>query len=72
MKARLASLLKRSKRRDAFGRTGGYSASLSTFGFGFLEAFWNPNRQTVHDRISGTVVLWWPRRGRKGEGAEVA
>ncbi len=30
---------------------------LSTFGLGFLEALWNPNRQTIHDRISGTVVL---------------
>lgn len=48
---------------DAFGRAGGYSASLSTLGLGFLEACWNPNRQTVHDRISGTVVLTWPRRG---------
>lgn len=48
---------------DAFGRAGGYSASLSMIGLGFVEAFWNPNRQTVHDRISGTVVLRWPRRG---------
>lgn len=45
---------------DAFGRAGGYSASLSTLGLGFLEAIWHPNRQTVHDRISGTVVI----RGR--------
>lgn len=42
---------------DAFGRAGGYSASLSTLGMGFLEAIWHPNRQTVHDRISGTVVI---------------
>ena len=42
---------------DAFGRTGGYSASLSTLGLGFIEVLWNPNRQTVHDRISGTVVV---------------
>lgn len=42
---------------DAFGRAGGYSASFSTLGIGFLEAFWHPNRQTVHDRISNTVVV---------------
>jgi len=42
---------------DCFGRAGGYSASLSTLGLGFLEAIWHPNRQTVHDRIAGTVVI---------------
>lgn len=40
-----------------FGRAGGYSASFSTLGLGFLEAIWHPNRQAVHDRISGTVVI---------------
>ncbi len=47
---------------DAFGRAGGYSASLSTFGLGFLEALWHPNRQTIHDRISSTVVILHPRK----------
>ncbi len=42
---------------DAFGRAGGYSASVATLGLGFLEALWHPNRQAVHDRISETVVL---------------
>lgn len=42
---------------DAFERAGGYSASLSTGCLGFLDIFWSPNRQTMHDRISGTVVV---------------
>ncbi len=42
---------------DSFGRAAGYSASLSMLGLGFIEAFWHPNRQTVHDRISNTVVI---------------
>jgi len=42
---------------DSFGRAGGYSASVATLGLGFLEALWHPNRQAVHDRISGTVVV---------------
>ncbi len=52
---------------DAFGRTGGYSASLSTLGLGFVEALWNPNRQTMHDRISGTVVVRCPRRRERAD-----
>jgi RDD family len=42
---------------DSFGRAGGYSASVATLGLGFLEALWHPNKQAVHDRISGTVVI---------------
>ncbi len=48
--------------RDSFNRAGGYTASLSTFGLGFLEAVRDPNRQALHDRIAGTVVI---RAGRK-------
>ena len=44
-------------RLDAFGRAGGYSASLSTLGLGFLEALWDPNRQALHDKIAATVVV---------------
>ena len=55
---------------DAFGRAAGYSASLSTAGLGFLEALWHPNRQTIHDRISGTVVVRWPRRRAKPVGID--
>jgi uncharacterized RDD family membrane protein YckC len=40
-----------------FERAGGYTASLATLGLGFADAIWHPNRQTVHDRISGTVVV---------------
>ena len=43
--------------RQCFGRAGGYSAGLSTFGMGFWEAFSKPNRQTTHDRVAGTVVI---------------
>jgi uncharacterized RDD family membrane protein YckC len=49
---------------DAFDRAGGYGASFSTACLGFLESLWHPNRQTVHDRIAGTVVI---RTGAKAE-----
>ena len=42
---------------NAFGRAGGYSASISTLGAGFLQVLWDPNRQTLHDKIAGTVVV---------------
>jgi len=42
---------------SSFGRAAGYAASVSMGGLGFFEAFWHPNRQTVHDRISNTVVI---------------
>ena len=42
---------------DAFSRSGGYGASLATGMLGFLEAVWHPNRQAMHDRIAGTVVI---------------
>ena len=42
---------------DAFSRAGGYSASAATLLLGFLEAIWHPNRQAIHDRIAGTVVV---------------
>ena len=47
---------------DSFGRAGGYAASAATLLLGFLEAVKHPNRQAMHDKISGTVVL----RVRKG------
>ena len=46
---------------DAFSRAGGYAGSASTFGLGFLEARWDPNRQALHDKVSRTVVLREPR-----------
>lgn len=42
---------------DAFSRAGGYSASTATLLLGFLEAIWHPNRQAIHDKIAGTVVV---------------
>lgn len=45
---------------DCFGRAGGYSASAATAMVGFLEAAWHPNRQAIHDRIAGTVVVRHP------------
>ena len=50
---------------DAFGRAGGYTGSAATAMLGFLEAAWHPNRQAMHDKISGTVVI----RLRRGQSA---
>ena len=36
----------------------GYGFSSLEGGFGFLQYFLHPNRQTLHDRIAETVVLW--------------
>ncbi len=41
---------------DAFGRYGGYSAGVATGLLGFIQIFWDPNRQAIHDKISATVV----------------
>ena len=60
---------------DCFGRAGGYSASTATLMLGFLEAIWHPNRQAMHDRIAGTVVLRWRARdpeSRRSESGGVA
>ena len=35
----------------------GYTASSLEAGFGFLQYFNHPNRQTVHDRIAETIVV---------------
>ncbi|MGA3236826.1 MAG: RDD family protein [Bryobacteraceae bacterium] len=35
----------------------GYGASALEFGFGFVQYFIHPNRQTVHDRIAETIVV---------------
>ncbi|PJA27562.1 MAG: hypothetical protein CO189_06680 [candidate division Zixibacteria bacterium CG_4_9_14_3_um_filter_46_8] len=42
----------------------GYGASALEAGFGFLQFFLHPNRQTVHDRIAETIVVSSPRRKR--------
>jgi uncharacterized RDD family membrane protein YckC len=38
-------------------RSLGYFASALEFGFGYIQAFWNPNRMTLHDKIGETVVI---------------
>jgi uncharacterized RDD family membrane protein YckC len=40
----------------------GYAFSSLEGGFGFLQYFLNPNRQTLHDRIAETIVI------REGKG----
>jgi hypothetical protein len=41
----------------AFERYGGYAAGFATGLLGFAQVFWDANRQAIHDRISGTVVI---------------
>ncbi len=38
-------------------RSLGYFASALEFGFGYVQAFWNPNRMTLHDKIGETIVI---------------
>ena len=38
-------------------RSLGYVASALEFGLGFLQALWNPNRMTLHDKIAETIVV---------------
>ncbi|KPJ83522.1 MAG: hypothetical protein AMS19_04110 [Gemmatimonas sp. SG8_23] len=41
----------------AFERVGGYAAGLATGLLGFAQVWWDANRQMIHDRIVGTVVV---------------
>jgi len=41
-------------------RSLGYFASALEFGFGFIQAYWNPNRMTLHDKIGETIVIEFP------------
>ncbi len=41
----------------AFERVGGYAAGVATGLLGFAQVWWDANRQTIHDRIVGTVVI---------------
>jgi len=45
-------------------RSLGYFASGLEFGFGFIQAFWNPNRMALHDKIGETVVIKIPKKMR--------
>jgi uncharacterized RDD family membrane protein YckC len=40
-----------------FERSLGYYASTLEGGFGFIQAFWNPNRMALHDKIGETIVI---------------
>ncbi|RKZ99281.1 MAG: hypothetical protein DRQ47_11315 [Gammaproteobacteria bacterium] len=42
---------------NSFGRYGGYAASVVTGLTGFLQIYWDPNRQGLHDKVSSTVVI---------------
>jgi hypothetical protein len=42
---------------ESFGRYGGYAAGLATGFMGFLQVFWDPNRQAIQDKISETLVI---------------
>lgn len=42
---------------SAFERGGGYVAGIATGLLGFAQVYWDPNRQCVHDKIVGTVVV---------------
>ena len=42
---------------ESFGRYGGYGAGLATGLSGFLQLYWDPNRQAIQDKISETLVL---------------
>ncbi len=41
----------------AFERAGGYAAGFATGLLGFAQVMWDANRQAIHDRIVGTVVV---------------
>ncbi len=41
----------------AFERAGGYAAGVATGLLGFAQVYWDPNRQGIHDKIAGTVVI---------------
>ena len=41
----------------AFERFGGYAAGIATGLLGFVQLYWDPNRQAIHDRVARTVVI---------------
>jgi hypothetical protein len=41
----------------AFGRYGGYGAGIATGLLGFLQIYWDSNRQCIQDKIGETVVV---------------
>ena len=50
-----------------FERSLGYFTSALEFGFGFIQAIWNPNRMALHDKIGETIVISLPRKKLKSK-----
>ena len=48
-------------------RSLGYFASALEFGFGFIQAFWNPNRMSLHDKIGETIVIELKKQDRRNQ-----
>jgi uncharacterized RDD family membrane protein YckC len=48
-----------------FERSLGYFTSALEFGFGFIQAIWNPNRMSLHDKIGETIVISLPGKKQK-------
>ncbi|GAC14865.1 RDD family protein [Aliiglaciecola lipolytica] len=42
---------------ESFGRYGGYGAGLATGLLGFIQIYWDPNRQAIQDKIAETLVI---------------
>ncbi|MGB1297701.1 MAG: RDD family protein [Psychrobium sp.] len=56
---------------DSFGRYGGYGAGLATGLLGFIQVYWDANRQAIQDKISATVVIDLNLAAREGKLAAV-
>lgn len=50
----------------AFERFGGYFACVTTGLLGFAQILWDRNRQGLHDKIAGTVVIRDARKRARG------
>lgn len=46
-------------------RSLGYFASALEFGFGYFQAFWNPNRMALHDKLGETIVVRCMKKRRR-------
>ncbi len=51
---------------QALLRNLGYLVSYATLGLGFLWIAWDARKQGFHDKIAGSVVLYAPRRAKRG------
>ncbi len=43
---------------ESFGRYGGYGAGLATGLLGYIQIYWDANRQAIQDKISETLVIY--------------